>query len=255
MSLVVAAYSMHHIAIGADHGCWDVTEDGTPYNGRVDPRSKLLQIPGLPVIIATVGRDYSAFIEEWIEAQSFKCDSYSCRDIAERLTEYVFALHRPEANRRLTAAGIDPLTAAFVDKNERTLGSQEILVVGFDRGTGWDPPHCWHSEYPSSEPERLNTRKIGSMEWLTAAIFAMGYNEPLKALWADEPQDWIPDVGRLTELQCIDLTRFMLNTVGQFESWKPIGTQCVFGPFDVAVVRADGVTWVDQPFQVEGSLT
>jgi hypothetical protein len=246
MSSVVAVYGCS-LVIGADHGIWNIAQDGTPYNGRVMPESKLIEIPGLPVVIGSVGKHYPGLIEQWVASQAFAPTSYSCRDIAKRLTEYVFAIHRPVAERALWDAGIDPATATFEDANERSLGAQEIVVVGFDRGNGW-APQCWKSEYPSFEPERFNVRKFGFTEHLQGGLLAIGYNEPLKALWADSSQEWLPNVGRLNEMQCIDLCRFALNVVERFESWKPKGKQCVFGPFDLAVIRADGVHWIDRPF-------
>jgi hypothetical protein len=211
------------------------------------PESKIVEVPGVPVVIATVGAWYPEFIDRWLREHPIDPKKYAVVDFAERFVADYFAHHERFAVQRLAENGLSvPASGEFKKgSRERLLASAQVVIAGTQPGA--PRAQLWTADFPNSavEPAHFKIAEGGREE--LATVHLCGNYEPIERLL-----DAI-DSASLTQEQSAEMVEFALGTAEKFDRWSPGElSPRLMAPFDVVRVTHAGVEWVVRP-QVENS--
>ena len=252
MSLVVSAYGGNYVALGADHGTWDIGDDGKPYNSSTHSESKLREVPGCPMVMASVGAAGAArLIDSFIRRKAYTRETYLICDGLRELWHDMFDEYDKHARKRLAEAGFDPdksIADALATENHEFMTAHERMVAGLQIiSAGIDYiglPRFFEVNYPSREITCVNVAVDGPFAGVfCSGIFAMGSHNILGGFGDTEL-----DYTKLNSADAIELCRFMLDTVERGERLKEKTgvVRCVMPPYDLALITTGGVEWVQQ---------
>lgn len=240
MSLVVSHVGYDFVTVGADRGSWRTSSDGVPrQKPDVMARSKMHQVPGVPIIIATVGAWYEGWIETWIAEHPLEGKTYSLPDYARAFVADYWALHDPHARARLSECGMSLPSDGELKPNtpERLAASAQVIIAGLQ--PGWPRAQLWNADYPK-DVEPLHYEVVideqGARRVEKATLHTMGQFDPLRPFIERIDAD-------MTQEQSVEIVRSLLDVrerLGRTENPIP----CL-APFDIVSVTKDGVEWIE----------
>lgn len=246
MSLVISHVGWDFVTIGADRGTWAMSNDGKPINHCIMARSKIHQIPGTSVVIATVGAWYDGWIEHWIVEHPVRRDAYSVPDIAKSFVADYFRYHRPKAQERLADAGLSLEDGQKLppETPQRRIAGASVIVAGMQ--PGWPRAQVWHADFPrDSEPLPLHYEVApnanGGLDRIEkAAILTMGNSTPIRPI-IENLDSTIPKAKESAEL-----IESLLEIVNSNDRCNPTPeSPRLLPPFDIVRIGAAGVEWLN----------
>ena len=241
MSLVISHVGSDFVTIGADRGTWTTTADGVPSQApEVMSRSKIHQLPGVPVVIATVGAWYKGWIDKWIADHPVDPAAYLLPDIARSFVADYFAHHDPRAKARLAECGLKlPEGKLQPHTPELLAAGASVIIAGFQPNWLRDV-QLWSAVYPDQEVHSLHCvvveEKDGSVRRdEQVAIYTMGNHDSLGPFI--ESAD-----GNMDREKSATFIGYLFEErerAGRTETPTPI-----LGPFDVVRLSKDGIEWL-----------
>lgn len=241
MSLVISHVGEDFAVLGSDRGSWSFAPDGTIRGHQVMPESKIFEVPGVPVVLATVGAWYPEFIARWLGEHPLDPQRYSVRDFAEEFVADYFAHHSPRALQRLADNGLSlPSSGEFErGSRERLLAAAQVVIAGTQPGV--HRAQLWTADFPDTaiHPAHYTVTEEGRKE--LASVHLCGNFEPF-----DQLLDAM-DHAALTKEQSAEMVEFALGTAEKFDRWKPGElSPRVMAPFDVVRVTHGGLEWISR---------
>lgn len=200
--------------------------------------SKVHVVPGVPVLLTGVGRDYHAFTEQWLAEHPFSAVNYKVSDIAPAFWSDLRAHHKLAADHWLTQGGFDP-DAELLSDAQRALGGQDMLCIGLQAGYHRPMPAVWHAAYPDTFPMPLHIYKddrglpIGGQ---CSGITACGVvPDSIKAV-VENPEG-------LERLGASELVAFCMKVCSMIEDTDEGRDFRIQPPYDIVTIDGDGLEW------------